>query len=442
MPLKGDEKTKVISVTPPVTNQPIGAKQVSPLSANKTPQPSLYSSYFKKGNSTARRTIIAGAIGGGLLVSFLALSSFKKKPEDEEFVSGGATDSTTAIPEDVVTRINTGHEVYTTVHDDLLLEDARSIAREHVGEDGLFMHNSELHLARTDEEWNNLAQDDKLQYINDINVTPPSADDVVILPVDLNGTITDLKMDPLHLGDLWQLGYDDSGHSFFIPQGREAIALDNISRGEDGIYYRTDPISGEMKVFSVEEVIQQIDQKGSVELEVLVPGFEEPVIESEILVEPDTVTTDMMLTEYKSDYDLAMEAAIERARESGIDNINKVKVHQDRHGNWDFKAKGDDGEKLKGSLTIEELHTDHTETAVVGEVIEDNSGDNNLTSDTVVTGELINDKNTINSDDHLVQPSHDFQIHHDASNYADQNDTLTTDTSSDDAIYNSTNPEI
>ena len=288
MPTSGDEKTKVISVTPSPAGRPVGPAPgtATPNSSNPglkqtPPKSSPFASYFNDGNSKVKRTILAGAIGGGLLVSFLALTSFKKADEEETPTDGSTGSGTTTpeVSEGEVVSINTGHEVYTGLHDDLSLDEVRDIARENVGAQGLFMYKDEVHPAMTNDEWNNQTSEQALDYINKVNVIPPSEDDVVTLPIDINGETKDLKLDPLHKADLIQIGTDDSGRVFVIPQGRSASELQNIAVGENGVYYRTDPVTGELKVFTIEEILTQIDQKGTVEVEVIVPGIEEPVID-------------------------------------------------------------------------------------------------------------------------------------------------------------------
>jgi len=504
MPPKTDEKTKVIPVNQPASNQQAVAKPATPSGASlsaavKAHQPNAFASYFKKGNTKAKRTIMAGAIGGGLLVSFLALTSFKKKSEDEVVTetpgSSTASSEEPIIEEGEVVTINTGHEVYTVVHDELSLEEAREVAREDIGPEGLFMHKSELHLARTNDEWNGLPEEEKLEYINSINVTPPPEDDVVTIPVDVNGVMTDLKMDPLHRGDLWQFGYDDSGHSFLIPQGRPAVALHNISRGEDGIYYRTDPVTNEMKVFSMEEIFEQIDQKGTVEVEVLVPGIDEPVVEGtymygyvdgvslsgtpddptdydltgpiygygwgwdtdgdgdidkldsevtdepdpalmpeEIVTEPAMVTVDENIQSGniespKTDQELLQERIAEIAKNEGIDDLKKIKIHKNDDGSYDVKMKDHDGDKVKTTISLEDLQSGLTE-PVEGEVLD------TVDTNEVVTGEVI----TNPEDPDFIVETTDLIPEPVNTDIIDPNDSFTDDNSSEPAVYTQNDP--
>src|SRR5829696_1683195 len=104
VPPKADEKTKVISSKPPVPPQqaPKPNAQVAGTQAAGTqsagqkptqpgiPPPSPFASYFKNGNTKAKRTIVAGAVGGGLLVGMIALTSFNRPPEETEELAGGA----------------------------------------------------------------------------------------------------------------------------------------------------------------------------------------------------------------------------------------------------------------------------------------------------------------------------------------------------------------
>lgn len=494
-----DEKTKVIQVNKPAdTPSPNTRPAVKP-AANEAARPSPFASYFKNGNSKAKRTILAGAVGGGLIISMLALSSFTKKPGDDETTGDTTTgtgdgnsnsnNNTTPIQEGDIVQINTGHEVYTGLNDDLSLDEARLKARENVGEEGLFVYKDELHPAMTDEEWNSLTDEEKLAYIDNINVTTPADDEVITVPVEVNGEIINLKMDPLHRTDLVQLGTDDSGHVFLVPQGRPGLAMENLSPGENGTYYRTDPETNELSVFTIEELFKQINDTGKAEVEVLVPGIEEPVIDGVFMYgyidnaysdsyissgnngetgtymespvtgygwgwdtdgdddidiydddftvtdEPDpylmpeyynTITPeepviDTSSTEVvvetapqKTDEELLHERVLLLAKEGGIEDISKIKTHRNDDGSWDIKIKGDDGEKIKTTITIDDLHqssvtpadTDTTnDPAVVVDPVFIADADN---TDTGTGSSFSSDGEAVTPDDTVVLPGEEL----------------------------------
>ncbi len=270
MPGIGDEKTKSIT----------GSFQgVSPVSGGHTPKPtspSPFSSFFKKGNTKAKRTIIGGTVGGALLAGLLSLKSSPPIIEDNAQPVKPEPE-TPVMDEGDVVMINTGHEVYTGVHDDLSMEEAREMAREHVGPEGLFLHRGEWHTAITNEEWSNITEEERLDYINNLVVTPAS--ESVTVTAEIDGRLVNLHIDPVHRGELIQSGWDDDGLFYIIPNDSPAFVMHNIVHGEDNINYRVDPTTGERTVFDMVEIFHRLDENGAVNLQTFIPDTDQPVSE-------------------------------------------------------------------------------------------------------------------------------------------------------------------
>ena len=406
-----DEKTMVISsinspAKPQPSPQPIqGARPVNAPPQNQqnpiktvTSQPPV-TSYFKDkdGKTSAKRTIIASAIGGSLLVGILALTGFAKKDENKiphpipkdtppsSPQTNHSSDANETIKEGSVVGINTGLDVFTKLNDDKSLDDAREIARAELGSNALFIHNGELHPTMNNEEWNSQTPEQTLDFINKINVTTPSNEEAVTIPVEVNGETVNVVLDPLHKTDMFQMGNDDSGHVFCIPNGREAVELNNVIVGEDGNYLRVDPNNGEVEHFKIEEIFKQIDDTGKVSVDVIIPGQDNPIIieNNNLINNPPIINEPLQIQ--KTDTELLHEKELQIAKDAGIDDITKIKTHLNDDGSYDIKIKGDDGEKIKTHITLDDLHqVQHQQNIVTQD-------DSNIVNPEIVTPQQIHE---------------------------------------------------
>lgn len=247
---------------------------------------------FAEGKLKLKRTIIASTIGGSLLAGILALASFGKRtlPIDEQETPVPHTNSAithkdsldTFLEDKKPVRINTEHDIYTKANDDKTLEEARELARKEVGHEALFVHKGELHPTMTSEEWNNLDDNEKLAFINKVNLEAPAQEKVEITSVDADGVSHNLVIDPLYNVGKLQFASDDSGHVFCLQQGKPAFELHNVTIDEQGGLMRTDPATGVISTFSIEEIFTKIDDDGAVNLNVSIPGIDEVTLDEPV----------------------------------------------------------------------------------------------------------------------------------------------------------------
>lgn len=402
-----DEKTRVlgampghqIRTTPPPAVPPPPGLQKAP-----------FAGAFPGENKTTKKTLIAGAIGLSVLGGAIALmASSDKGGEMLPGLPAAAGGTIGAAPDQKVV-LSTGHEVYEKNNDDLTYEEALQDAKEHIGSDGFFEYKGHTYSTTTNEEWLQKTEDEKVAFLDKVNVGHIPGDPVT---VQIDGEEKQLTVDlpMLHTDHELLIAHDDDNHVFLLDKTTgENTALPNMSVNEFGSLERTDPVTGEVSTVNPTMIMQEINDGGAVDIKVEIPdiigyAYEATFLSQwidtdgdgigdqqifgwdtdgdgamDVVDDGDGVYNDLFDTTTVTDYskylnpeevvvgtladdtpslhDMAMDKAHQLAEDAGMDDIKKIKIHESGDG-VDIKVKDEDGEKIKVHMSREELLADH-----------------------------------------------------------------------------------
>lgn len=344
--------------------------------------------------------------------------------------------------------LNTELPISTKHNDEIPFEDAKALAREEMGEDGFFIHGGKIHPTMNEDEWNSKTPEGREDYLKQINATPQPERPLEIEIPEAHGGTAQVVLPILSENLRMSFAHDSNGDVFYIDNQGNSTTLSNFSVDENGSLLRTDPETGEINYVAPSAIFEEINDYGSVHVTSIIPDIINPIDEGIYMLGPvqewDYVTNEpregqgwgwdttgdgsidridhsmsvawqdpgpdpivepiyigQPMAEIdpveptpepvKTDSELLQSRIAEIAKDAGIEDITKIKIHETDEG-WSVKIKGDDGEKVITGISREELHgltpTPVTGEIPVGEMVDDGIPDE---SSTIVDGQPIND---------------------------------------------------
>ena len=361
-------------ITPPPPASMIANKPQAPLAALQPKAPT---------EGPQKRRLIAGVVGGSLLALGIVGVANAGEPTIDAPVPDGITDadSTGQAPQAAVAAptthnvvIHTDKPVASTAVDDLSLDDATDIARTEIGADGFFKWHGELHTTTTKEEFDNKTDEERADFVG--NTTWHENHDAGQI-VQVNGVDMEVAVPFLEKVGEWTIfkHNDETGVDQYYLGDAEGHGklLENLDQNEYGELVRKDPETGEETPFTPTTILDQVAD-GKIDVQFYPSDVE--VVDGLPSTEPLLATVFDPQAEYKDPYadqtvepatsetppaedmstsDLLNEKLHSLAEAAGIDDVRKIKLHEEGDG-YDYKIKGDEGEKVKGHFSMEDLH--------------------------------------------------------------------------------------